>query len=96
MPPIVALGFDGAAIPIGSLWKLSKYTPALEQLFSETAAIIGEDDEDVTSVSAPMNIQVDGGASKLIAEASKMVALDPTEAEPLREKKKQKRSAGKS
>ncbi len=92
--PIVALGFDGAAIPIGSLWKLSQYTPALEQLFAETVAVIDEDDGDLASVSATMNVRI-GPASKLMVETSK-VTLEATEAVAPREKKKQKRGTGRS
>ena len=33
--PVVALAFDCASIPIGSMWKLSRYKPALERLFAE-------------------------------------------------------------
>jgi len=32
---VVALAFDCASIPIGSMWKLSRYKPALERLFAE-------------------------------------------------------------
>jgi hypothetical protein len=53
--PIVGLAFDCASIPIGSMWKVNRYTPALEQLFAETA-IVGDEDEDLALIAAAMNI----------------------------------------
>lgn len=35
--PVVAVAFDCASIPIGSMWKMSRYTPALERVFAEMA-----------------------------------------------------------
>jgi len=53
--PIVGLAFDCASIPIGSMWKVNRYTPALEKLFAETA-IVGDEDEDLALIAAAMNI----------------------------------------
>lgn len=40
--PIVAVAFDCASIPIGSMWKMNRYTPILEKVFAELAAEAGE------------------------------------------------------
>ncbi|KAF8329413.1 uncharacterized protein EI90DRAFT_1391010 [Cantharellus anzutake] len=87
----VALAFDGAAVPIGSLWKLSKYTPALEKLFAETAAVIGEDEEDLT-VPARENTQREGMASDSATDL-RTATSGEREIPPIREKKKPKRIA---
>jgi ribonuclease Z len=39
--PIIALAFDHLSIPIGSLWKMSKYTEAIQRCFLD-----GEEDHD--------------------------------------------------
>jgi ribonuclease Z len=80
----VALAFDGAAVPIGSLWKLSKYTPALGQLFAETAAVIG--------VPARANTQREGMASDSATDL-RTATSGEREIPPIREKKKPKRIA---
>lgn len=67
--PIISLAFDLASIPIGSMWKMEMYTPALEQLFAETADI-GEEEEDVAVIKAAMDMPI-APASKSGTEARK-------------------------
>lgn len=33
--PILALAFDHASVPIGELWKMNLYLPAIEQSFND-------------------------------------------------------------
>jgi len=53
--PVIGLAFDFASIPIGSMWKMERYTPALEQLFAETADAV-EDAEEGALIKAAMAI----------------------------------------
>lgn len=56
--PPVAIAFDCVSIPIGSLWKMSRYTPALERVFAELEDAGAEDEETVLRASA-MGIPVE-------------------------------------
>jgi len=69
--PIVGLAFDCASIPIGSMWKVNRYTPALEKLFAETA-VVGDEDEDLALIAAAMNIP-----SAALTGESSLSTVDP-------------------
>lgn len=56
--PVVALAFDCASIPIGSMWKMSRYKPALERLFTELAEEPGADDEEAVLRAAALGVAV--------------------------------------
>lgn len=43
--PVVALGFDHVDMTIGTLWKMNRYLPAIEQSFLDTAEEGDEEDE---------------------------------------------------
>lgn len=57
--PPVAIAFDCVSIPIGSLWKMSRYTPALERVFAELADAGAEDEEETVLRASAMGIPVE-------------------------------------
>ena len=65
--PVVALAFDCASIPIGSMWKLSRYKPALERLFAELEEPERRDDEEAALRAASM-----GRAPKPLGSAAEV------------------------
>jgi hypothetical protein len=61
---VIAVAFDCASIPIGSMWKMSRYTSALERLFSEMVDPNEADDkEELALRAAAMGIPVESIAS---------------------------------
>jgi hypothetical protein len=54
--PVVALAFDCASVPIGSMWKMSRYKPALGRLFAELEEEPGGDEEEVALRAATMGL----------------------------------------
>lgn len=89
--PIVGLAFDCASIPIGSMWKLSRYTPALEQLFAEAASDPAEE-EDLALVAAAMDIPAAELTGATPASGSANVEVSTIRKE--KPNKKRKRNAG--
>lgn len=57
--PPVAIAFDCVSIPIGSLWKMSRYTPALERVFAELAEPGAEDEEETALRASAMGVPVE-------------------------------------
>ncbi|KAF8316635.1 Metallo-hydrolase/oxidoreductase [Clavulina sp. PMI_390] len=52
--PEIAIAFDCVSIPLGSMWKMSRYKPALERIFTELldGSGEGEDDDEETALRA--------------------------------------------
>lgn len=50
--PILALAFDNADVPIGDMWKMNFYLPAIEQSFVDTA----EEGDDAETLNAEVDV----------------------------------------
>jgi len=55
--PIVALAFDNANLPIGTMWKVNYYLPAIESCMRDTAE--EEDEEESDEMMVEMEVALE-------------------------------------